>query len=666
MTRVSEMTAMTAAEVTDRTAIDLLLSDGQGALTSKKMALDEFGTLMGMPAGNAVVVIGTGVAATDTAAFAAAKAIVEANDTGVIYIKGKVSINSNQNFTKAISLLGVPGSAPEIELNDNVFISWNKNYTPLSLSSTTITATTAKQSFLEVPTGTLTAGQWFFAIADDTIDGVTHSNDTLNLNLTGCTVDSGTDKVTKTAHGLTDNTAIMFYDVGATDLTKGRTYWVINKTTNDFQISTTRAGSAVNITSSGTVSVRSILANCPLEMHQVMEIRETSGGYDYIVFDDFIVDALTVNPRVVVCSSPTDGIDVKNLKFSWTGSTAPTNSCIAFNKCINVSVDNCIWDYNGPNEVWVFYCAKVSVTNCKVQRLKAYDNSDGYFVVLGPCNGFTMHSCDSQTSRHVFTTDAASYNGARYSTPRHVVVSHCVARSNGTTTGSLHPFNTHAEGWGIVFDSCVAHVPYDPRNPSAASPVENTNIGFESRARNTSFRNCQVFGSGETYGFLILGDDCKIEHCSVDGGWRGIQVREESSGLTSSCHRAVIVHSRIHELSGSSGGAGIILTNGNDHHVTHNDFHDVAGSAAYSGTEPACVHIGEGSGHRILNNTMNKGTNKYSISLTDGVAASEVQITGNSMIGYTGVSGVTDSGINTSNTDSTAIQALCDAYNFTD
>lgn len=665
MPKVSALTAMTAAEVTDRTAINLLVSDGQGALTSKKIALDEFGTLMGMPAGNAVVVIGTGVAATDTAAFAAAKTIVEANDSGVIYIQGKVSINSNQNFTKAISLLGVPGTAPEIELNDNVFISWNNGYTPLSASSTTITATTAFQPFLKVPTGTLTAGQWFFAIADDTIDGVTHSNDTLNLNLTGCTVDASTDKVTKTAHGLTNNTAVLFYDVGASSLTKGRTYWVVNKTTDDFQLSLTRAGSAIDITASGTVSLRSILANCPLEMHQVMEIRETSGGYDYIVFDDFIVDALTVNPRVVVCSSPTDGIDVKNLKFSWTGSTAPTNSCIAFNKCVNVSVDNCVWDYNGPNEIWVMYCAKVSVTNCKSQRNKAYNNGEGYFAAIGSCNGFLMSNCDSQTSRHIFTTNAGSSNGARYGTPRHVLVAHCVARSNGTTTGSLHPFNTHAEGWGIVFANCVAHVPYDPRNPSVANPTENTNIGFESRSRNTIFRDCHVFGSGETYGFLILADDCKIEHCSVDGGWRGIQVREESTGLTGSCNRAVIVHSRIHDLSGSDGGAGVILTNGSNHHVTHNDFYDVAGTAAYSGTEPACIHIGEGSGHRILTNTMNKVSNKYSIALTDGVTAAEVQITGNSMIGYTGVSGVTDSGINTSNSDSTAIQALCDAYNFT-
>ena len=89
--------------------------------------------------------------------------------------------------------------------------------------------------------------------ADDT-------NDALAVSVTGytpvtaCTADAATDVITKTAHGFSNNDDIVFTSLtGGAGLTATTvTYWVINATANTFQVSTTRGGTAVNITTNYT------------------------------------------------------------------------------------------------------------------------------------------------------------------------------------------------------------------------------------------------------------------------------------------------------------------------------------------------------------------------------------------------------------------------------
>lgn len=71
-----------------------------------------------------------------------------------------------------------------------------------------------------------------------------------------CTAQASGDTITATAHGLVNTQKIVFqsgYAPGGT--TAGTTYFVISATTNNFQISTTSGGSAVDITAdSSTVT----------------------------------------------------------------------------------------------------------------------------------------------------------------------------------------------------------------------------------------------------------------------------------------------------------------------------------------------------------------------------------------------------------------------------
>ncbi len=69
-------------------------------------------------------------------------------------------------------------------------------------------------------------------------------------------VNTGTEKITKLAHGK-NNGDIFLYTAGTGaigGLTDGHYYFVVNKSTNDFQLSLTLGGSAINLTSTGTGS----------------------------------------------------------------------------------------------------------------------------------------------------------------------------------------------------------------------------------------------------------------------------------------------------------------------------------------------------------------------------------------------------------------------------
>lgn len=71
---------------------------------------------------------------------------------------------------------------------------------------------------------------------------------------TGATATASTDKVNKTAHGLVAGDRVYFTTLtGGTGLSLNLDYYVVNANANDFQVSTTLGGGAVNITADYSV-----------------------------------------------------------------------------------------------------------------------------------------------------------------------------------------------------------------------------------------------------------------------------------------------------------------------------------------------------------------------------------------------------------------------------
>jgi hypothetical protein len=73
---------------------------------------------------------------------------------------------------------------------------------------------------------------------------------------TGVTIDASNERFTQPAHGYVDNTPIRITNlVGGAGLVNEGTYFVRNSTVNDYQVSATSGGAAINITTNGTVDV---------------------------------------------------------------------------------------------------------------------------------------------------------------------------------------------------------------------------------------------------------------------------------------------------------------------------------------------------------------------------------------------------------------------------
>jgi hypothetical protein len=69
-------------------------------------------------------------------------------------------------------------------------------------------------------------------------------------------VDATGDKILKVAHGLLNDQKVVFYNGTAPGgLSEGTVYFIVNKTTDDFQVATTLGGAAINLTSQAADSV---------------------------------------------------------------------------------------------------------------------------------------------------------------------------------------------------------------------------------------------------------------------------------------------------------------------------------------------------------------------------------------------------------------------------
>lgn len=80
--------------------------------------------------------------------------------------------------------------------------------------------------------------------------GVSLVNATVTGDSAAITVDAGTDKIEKTAHGLLDNDVI-WLNQAAFGLSALTQYWVVNKSADDWQVAATRGGTPIDLTAAG-------------------------------------------------------------------------------------------------------------------------------------------------------------------------------------------------------------------------------------------------------------------------------------------------------------------------------------------------------------------------------------------------------------------------------
>lgn len=125
---------------------------------------------------------------------------------------------------------------------------------------------------------------------------------------TGLAIDAGTDRVTHTAHGLPDNTPVYITNlVGGTGLTNNTVYFTRNSTANDYQLSATTGGAAINITANGTVDIcRAFGTTGSAWVHKTGNLPALTGTLIASDSEDYAVPGHTTNsgqPCVFFCTS---------------------------------------------------------------------------------------------------------------------------------------------------------------------------------------------------------------------------------------------------------------------------------------------------------------------------------------------------------------------------
>lgn len=121
---------------------------------------------------------------------------------------------------------------------------------------------------------------------------------TLNCPLSvGLSIDAGTDRVTHVGHPFLNNDPVFLTNLsGGTGLTNNTIYYVRNITANDYQLSTTTGGAAVNVTVNGTADIcRAFGTTGDAWVHKTGNLPALTGTLIASDSEDYAVPGHTTN-----------------------------------------------------------------------------------------------------------------------------------------------------------------------------------------------------------------------------------------------------------------------------------------------------------------------------------------------------------------------------------
>ena len=356
----------------------------------------------------------------------------------------------------------------------------------------------------------------------------------------------------------------------------------------------------------------------PMELHEVTEY-DSAALRAY--FADPIIDILSTSGRLAVIDLQ-DEVVVENLTMEHSGSQTDYQSALVFKKINGVKVRNIHMVRHSPGAIWATFCANVDISNVFYEGVEA--NEYVYGVVVGVVNGFTFRDSTVYGTRHGFTTTAGASSGTtRWGTPLNCVIDnvtmHVPSKIDASNTKTTRVgLDTHAEGYGIVFQDCNVHVQGD-----------TANVGIQTRSRNTVFKNCKIMGSYSTdtgngaKGLRIYGKNAVVQDCLFDGLWRAVETAYVwNSGLT---NNAIIENCIIRNMSHQ----GIILNDGSGHQINNCTFR---GCGAVN--IKTIIDFNERkSGHKVTNCVFNKDAANAAIN-TSTHAVGDIKVIGNVFMGF--------------------------------
>jgi len=448
-------------------------------------------------ADKAVGVRGTGVAATDTAAFQAAATVLNGWGGGTLWLEGHAKLNGQVDFTTPVSLRGLGSGAVIESVDQNQPLAWNRTWYYTSLTQYDTGGNSNFDESFTPSAGTPVKGDWVMMWASNAISGAKP------------------------------------HAVG------GNQY--------------------------------------PLEIHQ---IYHNISGVCYV--ESFIKDAMSTSPKYGILSL-SKGIVIDNIEFMLSDSFVPNSYAefLEIRACQDVVIENCIFHRRGVGAVNIRAVVNVRFWGNHVygHEPPALPATGGgqYGVNIQSANGVLIADNRFIGFRHAVTTDSEISSGTpanRWGCPLNIRVRNNVfdspplANSGGLENSGGAIMDTHAEGWGIIFENNIVNVGGCPE----ASPHHT--YAMWSDARHTIVRYNIIRGYSNAagtaqlgHGLQILGPDSEVYGNKFENLYDGVFLAA-GEDYQPYAHRTRIHDNDFKDIR----VAPIQLSVGDDHDVWGNEF----------------------------------------------------------------------------------------------
>lgn len=591
--------------------IDSTVSTGSNNAV-RNSSITNYVNARGMVRAGDVVVVGSGNAATDATALAAAVTALNTQGYGTLWIDGTVRVNAVHQFTAPISVRGVSRTA-NLHITDALAgIQWGPPETTTfdpkitgavtgSAAGVDFTATSAFQSRVQSENLELEEGDWFLIWSEDELSGMSKNatfqkpaelHQVFRRDNATVTVNTGTDEFTETVSGGKTTTTfgdmrngwpVKFFTTGTlpAPLIAGTRYYVVNyDNAKSWQVADTPGGAFKDITTTGTGTLTVVS--------------------DTYVLGDHVIDAMTSSQkirRIPMLSQPnsanTSDVYVGDFRLSQEPGIHD-NQLFQFYFLNGLTVANIHYQFDngfgGPGSLRFNYCGNVVVDHFVCDAVEDYDTLTGgsssgslYLIQMQIVNGMTVQNSHFRRTRHAVDCSNGFQDAGgttRYGTPLGVLVQGCVFTHESHADGGLTPISNHGEGWGTVFAN----------NLIKLGSVSHSTYAAQIRARATRFTGNTIYGTNVAKGVLALADDVEISHNRFVDCWKAIEADYQADGFD----RTVISHNVFDNCGGTgTDDVAVVAKAGDDVVISHNVFANSPGGnlrVSHPGTSGLISH----------------------------------------------------------------------------
>lgn len=272
-------------------------------------------------------------------------------------------------------------------------------------------------------------------------------------------------------------------------------------------------------------STTSFDAGASVVLGQIVKIKSVDSGTAMTLYEDVLYDFTTAASASIAKLTPKQNITLRNINF--VGANTGIQTAVDFEKCVDVIVDSCDFEYVDYASILLDRCVNSTVTNTSMRYARSVGLAYGIAIGNG-CYNVKVSNCYGEDSRHMVTV------GDNDGVNLFVTVTNCHAASSKEAGIDAHPACDY-----MVIDG------------NTIESVDGTVTGLIFQGLNCVITNNILIGNLQTGIFYQMLPDISSGGCVISGN--NLQL----AGSTGSTDTAIYV-------SNEGGGAtmnGVVVSN---------------------------------------------------------------------------------------------------------